>query len=30
MESGTIEVLQCDVNQVYRCEVSFDKYFVFF
>ncbi len=29
MESGTIEVLQCDVNQVYRCEVSFDKYLLF-
>jgi hypothetical protein len=27
MESGTIEVLQCDINQVYRCEVNSNKYF---
>ena len=25
MESGTIEILQCDINQVYRCEVSEEK-----
>ncbi|CAF1589173.1 unnamed protein product, partial [Adineta steineri] len=22
MESGTIEILQCDINQVYRCEYA--------